>query len=286
MSEKKAMKVGSNKNRGSSRKRLAIHGKPGSGKTIGALGLVENVVSSLKRFSMTKKELDGQKWVKANALWISADMNATEGARVRKIEVPEIDLADEFANDPDAAGTLDILEEATEAIYNYVNKEKPQLVCVDTASAIDKPLGRYLENNAPRTKSGARDSFAIWRMNIATHERFHNNMMGLECDVLFLMHSKARSESDSAAVKARAQAVAGQLADIRFDFMYEDVANIYRRHNDLILVADKEKTATGESYSLYTEEHGGFESKSRYGNLVPSRIVEPLWDVYKKHVES
>ena len=275
------MPVTSNKTRGASRRRVAIHGKPGSGKTTGVMGLVENGGGLMRRFTETAAQISKEKWVKLNALWVSADTNATEGARVRRIEIPEVDAMDMFADDQDGTQALEVLEKITDEVYDYVKKEKPQLVCIDTASAIDKPLMRTLENTAPRTKSGARDSFAIWRMAIAVHDRFHTNMNGLSCDVAFLMHSKPRSESESSEKKARSQAVAGQLADIRFDFAYEDVANIYRRHCDLILVADKEKTGAGFEHVLYTEEHGGFESKSRYGNLVPSRITEPLWDVFQ-----
>lgn len=281
----KSKGVTSNKERGSKRRRIAIHGKPGSGKTCAAGGLVEGMGGLMRRFSETRAQLDKEKWVKLNALWVSADTNATEGFRVRKIEVPEVDLMDLFADDQDGTQALEILEQATDIVYDHVKKEKPQVVVIDTASAIDKPLMRTLENTAPRTKSGARDSFAIWRMGIAVHDRFHTNMNGLGCDVVFLMHSKPRSESELSEKKARAQAVAGQLADIRFDFMYEDVANIYRRHCDLILIADKAKGSTEAEYALYTEEWGGFESKSRYGNLVPGKITEPLWDVFEKYVE-
>lgn len=277
--------VSSNKQR-KGRRRISIHGKPGAGKTTAALSMVEGFSKLLPRLFMDSTALRKTKWEKVNALWVSADTNATEGARARRIEVPEIDMSKLFDDAPKEV--LEVLEEVTEDVYNYVDKEKPQLVCIDTASKFDKPIHRFWEDNAPRTKSGARDSFAIWRSMIATHERFHSNMNALSCDVVFLMHSKPRSESESADKKARAQAVAGQLADIRFDFMYEDCANIYRRDCDLILVADKAKDRgrTVAEYALYADEHGGFETKSRYSGLVPDKFPTDLWGMYQQYIES
>lgn len=272
--------VGSNKDRNNKpRRRVSIHGKPKAGKTIGALGLVEGMGVLMKRFNMTAAQLQKEKWTKVNALWVSADTNATEGARVRRIEVPEIDMASMFVDAQ--TDMLTILEEVTDAVYDHVEKEKPQLVCIDTASALDKPVIRYLEENGPRTKSGARDSFAIWRMNINMHERFHTNMSSLPCDVIFLMHSKPRSDSESSAKKDRSQNLAGGLADIRFDFSYQDVDNIYCRHTDLILCADKVKNGTEYEHALFNEEHAGFMVGSRYGNLVPGRITKTLWETFQ-----
>lgn len=268
--------VSSNKDRNTKpRRRISIHGKPKAGKTIGALSLIENIVPLMKRFTMTREQLAKEKWVKANALWVSADTNATEGPRVRRLEIPEIDMSSMFVDA--RSDMLTILEEVTDAVYNHVEKEKPQLVCIDTASAIDKPIMGYLEENGPRTKAGARDSFAIWRMSVGLHERFHTNMSALPCDVVFLMHSKPRSDSESSEKKARSQNLAGGLADIRFDFAYQDVDNIYCRHTDLILVADKKD---GE-FALFNEEHAGFMVGSRYGNLVPGKITKTLWETFQ-----
>ena len=281
--QKRKSNVTSNKERPFYR-RVAIHGKPKAGKTTAALGLAENMQTHMKRFAMTKAQLEKEKWVKADVLWLSADANATAGARARKIEVPEINLQGLIAEAP-VGEVLEILEECYEDIATHVAKAKPQLIVVDTASAVDKPLLRYWENNAPRTKTGSRDSFAIWRSMIADHERLHTVVSGMSCDVVILMHSKPRSESESADKKARAQAIAGQMADIRFDFMYEDCANIYRRHNDLILVADMEKKGGESSYALYKDEHAGFEAGCRFGDLVPSKIECSLWECYQKYIE-
>lgn len=273
--------ISSNRLRGN-RRRISIHGKPGAGKTVAAASLVEGFHVHLERFTMPQEDMLQTPWVKLNALWLSADTNATEGLRARRVEIPEIDVS---AMLDDAPGeVLTTLEKITEAVHDHVRNTKPQIVCIDTASKFDKPVHRFWEDNAPRTKQGYRDSFAVWRNMISTHERFHSNMNVLPCDVVFLMHSKPRSESESSEKKARAQAIAGQFADIKFDFMYEDCANIYRRDCDLILVADKMVNRNEIKYALFSDEHGGFEAKSRYSGLIPNELPTDLWGVYQRYI--
>lgn len=242
------------------RRRVTLQGRPGSGKSV--LG------ATLSEFCPT--ELPAKEWVNLeDTLWIPFDTNATAAltdCRLQVQAVPVTDIAYDLDND-----LPKVLQTITNVVYKAVEDGK-KLVVVDTPTKLDKMLLDYLEEHGPTTKSGARDSFGIWRQMVSYHQRFHTNLDQLPVDLVFCMHSKPRSESDLAERKARAAGVSG-TADIRFDFMYEDCVNIYRRDFDFIFVTDSSNRGGKHNYKCHLDPFQGFEAKSRYRNTL-ARIYE------------
>lgn len=256
-------------------RRVGIHGKPGSGKSTLAATLSSKCPLNIPP---TKKTYLPE------VLWVPFDTNATSALKDIKLKVDEVPMADLMYQYPVIG---DLLNATTDYIFDAVENKDKTIIVLDTLTKLDKMICRWWEENGPTTKSGARDSFAIWRNVPAMHERFHTNVDLLEVDVVSLFHSKPHGESDSAKKKAKAGAVAGTntLAGLyRFDFMYEDAVNIYRRDLDFILVTECKKLKNGKyDYAVYTDPQDGFEAKSRFRNSLPEgRHKSHLRKIYEE----
>lgn len=257
--------ITSNKTLGLGRKRTFIHGRPAAGKTFTGLSMDE----------AWPETMPAKKWVKLEGtLWVGIDQNATVGCLEKRIEVPVIDMSAEIArcdpeNPANTSNILDVIERLVDALHNHVAKNKISHVGIDTVSKLDRAICRYWEANGPLTKAGHRDSFAIWRSIINTHDRFHQAMNALPCDVTFLFHSKPQSESDQMVAKTLASGLASG-GDIVFDVAYNDVRNIYRRDLDLGLVVIREDEGGYARRHVYVSPKQGFEAKCRYEDSLPA----------------
>lgn len=237
-------------------KRIAVHGKPGSGKTTLAATLSEFCPEVLPAPQWTKLE---------DIIWVPFDTNATDALTDVKLEVDEVPV-NEIINSFDKIGdVMRCIDDAVMAAHERGYKT----VVFDTVTKLDKMMLAWWDANGPRTKSGGRDSFAIWRSVTAMHQRFHENSDLLDMNVITLLHTKPVSQSDSGVQKNKVGATAGSIIDSRFDFMYEDTVNVYRRDTSHIFVTDCQKKGKEYVYQIHDDSYNGFEAKSRFRNSLP-----------------
>jgi hypothetical protein len=280
------MTLPTNRQRGLSRKRIVAHGKPGAGKTTLAGTLAPNWPGH-----------GNKRWTKLEkTLWCSFDENATNPLLEHRCEVAELDwytfpdllLREKIVDQEqlDGLDDLDLVEAMFDRAVLEVGSWTNGLLVVDTFTALDSIIFAWWQENGPKTTGGKKDTFTLWRNTVRNHDKLRQKLSRLGCDVVWLGHSKPRSDSDSSEKKGRAQSLAGRFTDIRFDVSYEDVANIYRQHNDFVFVVDMESSNKGDEYWIYTEEYEGFEGKSRFRNIVPAKAPADLGEVYRQLEES
>lgn len=260
--------ISTNKKAGLGRKRALIYGPPKVGKTFLAATLSEH----------WPKTLPATKWVTLeDTLWLSFDAEATVGFLEQRIEVPQIDLNSLLKLDgsADISGTL---RQILTAVEERVMAGETSLVVVDTISKLDKILS-YLWGNLtpPRTKTGAVDGYGVWRMTLASHTLFHNIVNALDCDVVFLAHSKMAGEATQA--KSKAAALPG-FSDVVVDSGYQDVGNIYRR--DTSIIGHMHLDTKKNERELLLVPSKGFEGGNRFQRILDGWTEPHLGKVFSK----
>lgn len=187
---------------------FTIHSQPGNGKTFAALTASEQCPKDLTKKQAKKVNIN-------DMVWLSADRGATDGFRERGINVPYVvDLSwlmrapIRGEKKPYASNILDALPMLIDIAYQRVEQGETKWVVVDTVSSIDRLLNTYWEDNCPRSKSGAEDRFAMYRMIMKYHSQFYQAMSLFPCGVIFLAHTKALIEGEDANAKTKAKAAA------------------------------------------------------------------------------
>lgn len=239
--------------------RALAHGSPKHGKTFAAL-------QASKKFP---KKLPAAKWTKLDdLLHIPFDDGALDGAMELKLEVPSIDFYGILEETNDLIEALNVL---VDVCYEAAEKNPNLVVIVDTVTKLDKLLNLFWnsEENAPRGKGDKIDGFAVYRCINESHMRFHDDMAGLPCHVIFLAHSKPVGESTSVKAKVKAGALPneGVSADTVMDFIYYASGNLYRQDTSIICTIQAESDRTNPKLLqrwAYTRGHQGFEGGCRF----------------------
>jgi hypothetical protein len=254
----------SNRKVGLAKKRTVAHGPAGHGKTWFAAQLDPSF----------PKTVPAKKWVKLKStLWVLYDAGGLDGLLDNKIEVDYVDPY-EILKDHDLIDGQNVM---FDLLYKMVKENGYKHVVFDTITRYDKDLNAYWDDdeNCPKTKQGAKDSFGVWRAIGNTHKRFHDDADGLPCDVTFLMHSKAMSESASLQKKGKAASTPGS-SDFVIDFKYYDMGNTYRANASIIAAIHTIKEPKGKKRYAFLEsgqgadEEGlGFEAKNRFQSSLP-----------------
>lgn len=266
------IKLTTNRKIGVSRKRHSVHGPPGSGKSFAAASLDP------------KFKLNNKRWVKLdNTIWVPLDEGACSGLLEHKMEVAEVPVQTIWQEH----GVVDGCDVILDFLYDNV---KPSTnVVIDTLTSLDQEIMDHYDSDehCPRTTSGKRDSFALQRRVVALHNLFKRGLFGLNCNLVVLMHSKPLTDNSDTDKKTRAQAPQGEHSPFAPDFYYHAARNIYRRHCDVIQVANVRKIKVQgkppkKQYVLLSDsmESDGFETKNRFQKYIKPVETRTLYEIY------
>jgi hypothetical protein len=253
---------------------IVVHGAPGVGKTWLLL-------------SFSKYWNDGGPAKLNDILHIAFDSDAGVGARANGILVPTIDVRKLMTPPkagearPYAKNILEALQFISKSIRNAI-ASGVETIIVDTVSMLDKDLTGYWDMNCPTTKSGAKDTRAMWTLLFNTHKRFHADLRFVNANLLIACHSKAVIESDTkeGADQALKMKAAG-LPEIVPDLTGKSV-NLYQGDASAIFYMTKKRTPSGFKRTLHTMTAGEALVKNRWEGLLEDEEEPHLRRIYDK----
>lgn len=268
------------------RAHLALIGKPGSGKSTTA--------ASLSQFFPKDFNLEARKKAKVidleDVIWLPIDEGALVPLGLAKLKVRSVP----FQKLVSEHGILDGMSRSVDMVFD--NSTKDTVVCFDTGTVYDTMMMDFWEDNAPKTRQGNRDSFAIARLMTVHSRRLEGKLMDLGCHLIINMHGKPVSqvqEQDAPGVSTVKEAqqkafLTPGASDVRPGYYYNECANVWRQHLDCVFYTQMKVKKVGREVKLITEptDSEGFEVKNRWA-MVTNAVEEPyLRGIYKRVEES
>lgn len=146
----------------------------------------------------TQKHRGPPKYILDDMLWISYDRGATLGFKERGVAVPELDvrqlMGDKkmwkeagFSTAPNVTAATEYVVREAEKITSLGNTK---WIVVDTVSTYDKMLENTFRKQHPE------DGRAVFGKVLLWHGNLHNNLVLLNCGIIYLCHLHAIVDMD------------------------------------------------------------------------------------------
>jgi len=261
-----------------------VHAPPGHSKTFSSLTLSDKCPAD---FTHQDKKVAVQRTPPVlldDLLWLSFDSAATIGMKQVGLDVPAVDLSGiltlTFEQDLNAVGKI------VEAQIAKLGPRRRLKVVLDTISALDG----MAENFQQRLRGLG--GYDLWRAVKKNHADFYGVLRPLACDLYYLSHSKAVSEStgtDAVSAQQRRVKEAAGLAGIVPSISGSSL-QLYRGEATFIFTIEKQPIPApqggGSAYFFRAEDTGNVEVKRRLKLLnekgETQMVVPADWRVVRK----
>ena len=239
---------------------VIIHGPPKVGKT----WLAATASVHWPREIPAKK-----KTVLSDLVHIQIDAGATDGFPSNNIELDVLDMRSAI----EATGRpVNAASETLKVLQDYLRSNKQvTTVIVDTISVYDKFLTEWWGRNAPTTKDGLVDKFAMYAAIADSHKRFHLGLTTMGKQIIYCCHSKALIEPSGKDAQVRDAKLKREAASAVAASIVPDITgaalNLYRADASLQLVVGVRRGAgkkADRTRVVYPFGHDEFEGGSRF----------------------
>jgi hypothetical protein len=250
------------------RKRIMLHGPPGSGKTFCALT------------ASSKWPIDIEKGAVLDDLaFFSFDNGALDGLVEYPITLPNVLDLNAWMEET-GKNILEALNLIV-AVAREFTKIPGRVLVVDTVSSMDKIIVQFAEAKDFRSKNGEPDPFAMYRYIMGVHRKLYSELAKMNADIIFCCHSKGLSSE-----KDDSRSRAGKLAGI-----YDIQPNITGQSLDIYTANVSMEAAILASIDpgtkkikrwLYPNGGQGFRGKNRWQRYVMDKEEPNLNKLFTK----
>lgn len=241
------------------KQRLVLIGQPGEGKTFCAATMSDKFDPTFAK----PATLD-------DMLWFKFDDGSFDGFHEKGVVVPSIDFTgSRTLKDFDCSAKSDsYLYKAVMCADKLARDGKLKCVVVDTLSSADRVLFSLYHMASGNDTRRAYGDILSW------HRSFYVTLRALPCHIVFLVHPKAKPESQQTNSELR-----------NFEHVLDlsgQSGSVYRANASLIAVVRQVKQPNKPSeFSLHPRGFGGIEGKCRYACLA-DREEANLKKIYEK----
>lgn len=267
---------------------IDIHGGIGCGKSFLAATISQFWPGNIAE----RTKGTGKKVVLEDIFWFIIDSNAIAGFSIIGVECPSYNLQKVmgieaewkkvgFARKP---SLIEAVNKYGTLLKDRVAKGLTRFAVVDTVTGLDGSLINYHRKMVENDASLSGNKFALWQLNYAAHQLFHDTLKFSGVNILYCMHSKSVDEETIQAKKKNQTVLMAGGATFAPAISGQSAA-VYKRDATMQLlvkasVIPGKKGHEAKSRKVITDISSDGETKQRYAGILPQEAEPNLRAMY------